>query len=524
MCSLAELPRAFTVVVRDRAGNTSHFAFTWDGTTLAPVDEEQRAVNASPALPLTVPALSMEGRGLRLVGTNVVLEHEGRTLRFSHAEAPLGSLALRSTLALAPETVLFGTEAGDLIRLDCPERAALCTARSLASFPQHSVTGIARLAKDRLLIGVLGEGLWELRGDRIERSKLKVGSAFVTGVLFDGRDVLVATAYNGLWRVVAEKAVKTQFPHAQVLGLTREGSRTQVLSGHGRFLQLGRDRYRALPRVAPPRGSAAMMAGVRFGGEVYVGGFDSGLWRWTASGLEPVALELSLRERQVNALAEFAGALWMGTEAGLLRLTRNGSGWSVERVAEGSVHDLAAGAEGLAIACGRGLLIANAQGKVSRIDLQSGVNAARFFAVAWQGNNLYAGGMEGLYRFHAGRGVQLGTAEGYHGGWVTALLAHEDRLLVGTYDRGVYSVTGKDAKALPGLEGQWVPLRALKSVGDEVWIGGFGMPAVRLAPDGAATAMHLPTRDLNDLVVLEGGVLLLTSDGIADMRPVPTAR
>jgi hypothetical protein len=92
---------------------------------------------------------------------------------------------------------------------------------------------------------------------------------------------------------------------------------------------------------------------------------------------------------------------------------------------------------------------------------------------------------------------------------------------VGTYASGVYAVREGRASQVPGLEGQWVPLRALKAVGDEVWVGGLGMPSVRVGADGSKRAVHLPTRDVNDVVAVKGGTLLLTTDG-ALLLPGPT--
>jgi hypothetical protein len=64
-----------------------------------------------------------------------------------------------------------------------------------------------------------------------------------------------------------------------------------------------------------------------------------------------------------------------------------------------------------------------------------------------------------------------------------------------------------------GLEAQWVPLRALKAAGGAVWVGDLGMPLVRLGAEGSAAAVHLPVRDVNDTLVVGGGVLLLTTEG-----------
>jgi hypothetical protein len=519
---LEELPRDFTVVARDRAGNTVHLAFTWDQSTLSAREEGHAPVVTNRALlPREVPALRMEGRGLRLDGSEVHLTVEGRALRFSHAEAPLTSLALSAVLALDGGAVLFGTEGGELLHLSCPGDTGRCTARTVSSFPSHPVTGLVKQPDGTVLVGVLGEGLHELRGEKLERSKLDVGSVYVTGVAFDGKDVVVGTAYNGLWRVAGRRAVRTRFPHSHVLSLIARAGGVEVASGAGRFLQKGRDRYVALAPLTLPTGSAAMMAAARFEGEVYLGGFDSGLWRWADGKAEPVALELGVREAQVNALAAYDGALWVGTEAGLLRVRREGTGLRAERVHEASVHDLAVGSEGLAVATSRGLLVVSPGARVRRVDLQSGVEAGKFFAATWQGHTLWAGGMDGLYRFEEGRGEQLSVAEGYRGGWVTALLTRGASVWVGTYASGVYAVREGRASQVPGLEGQWVPLRALKAVGDEVWVGGLGMPSVRVGPEGGKRAVHLPTRDVNDVVAVKGGTLLLTTDG-ALLLPGPT--
>jgi hypothetical protein len=519
---LAELPRAFTVVARDRAGNTVHLGFTWEGGTLRAVEEAPAsAPPARAALPLELPALSVAGQGLALEGDEVRLVLPERTLSFSHADAPLTSLSLSAVLPLEGGAVLFGTQGGELIQLTCPAAPGRCAARAVGKFPSHPVTGLVKRTDGTVLVGVLGEGLYELREEKLERGKLDVGSVYVTGVAFDGRDVMVGTAYNGLWRVSGGRAVRTKFPHSHVLSLEPVKGGVEVSSGSGRFLQKGRDRYVSLSPVSLPTGSKGLMAAARFEGEVYLGGFDSGLWRWVDGKAEKVALELGVREAQVNALAAYDGALWLGTEGGLLRVGRSGTGLHAERIHEASVHDLAVGAEGLAAATSRGLLVVSEGGRVRRVDLQSGVEASRFFAVAWQGKTLWAGGMDGLYRFEDRRGERMGATEGYRGGWVTALLSRGDSVWVGTYASGVYAVREGRASLVQGLEGQWVPLRALKAVGDEVWVGGLGMPSVRVAADGSKRAVHLPTRDVNDVVAVKGGTLLLTTDG-ALLLPGPT--
>jgi hypothetical protein len=44
------------------------------------------------------------------------------------------------------------------------------------------------------------------------------------------------------------------------------------------------------------------------------------------------------------------------------------------------------------------------------------------------------------------------------------------------------------------------------------------MPSVRVGEDGSKRAVHLPTRDVNDVVAIQGGTLLLTTDGAMLLR------
>jgi hypothetical protein len=147
------------------------------------------------------------------------------------------------------------------------------------------------------------------------------------------------------------------------------------------------------------------------------------------------------------------------------------------------------------------------------VGTQTGADLRRLFAVAWVGTTVYAGGMEGLYRFDGSRSERIGSAAGYDGGWVTALAVREGELFVGTYASGVYSLGSGRAEHVAGLEEQWVPLRAMANVRGKLWVGGLGMPAASVDGGLQIRRIHLPVRDTNGFAGTPAGILFLTSDG-----------
>jgi hypothetical protein len=150
-----------------------------------------------------------------------------------------------------------------------------------------------------------------------------------------------------------------------------------------------------------------------------------------------------------------------------------------------------------------------------RVDHQREIATHSFMAVAWSGDLLFAGGMEGLFWISSSEAGPVSESAGFDAGQVTALHDDGDRLLVGTYADGVYSVQVGDrlhAEAVPGLEGQWVPYHSIRRIGESIWIGGLGMPPVRWSGNDMV-AIDLPVRDVNDFLPTERGVLLSTSDG-----------
>jgi hypothetical protein len=512
---IADAGERFTIFVRDRAGNRSSFGCAVSNgllTVTNPSPKEAPAASSS-TLPRNLQATA--SGGLTIDGDRLHLEWQGADLGFARAGARLGSLQVSALLAGEPGQLLIGSKRGDLISLDCREGIDDCRAQSLTrSLVNHPVTGLARLGPDSVLIGVLGKGLYELAGGGVEASPYRVGSRYITGVIENGNEVLIATAYNGLWRIVDGRIIKTRFAADHVSGLVATAEGIEIISGCERYLHRGRDRFEALGATPPITDRAAdLTSGLLLDdGRLLVGGFDRGLLQWDGKDLVEVELGLTVSERRINDLLTFAGSLWLATNGGLLRI----DGSAVTRVSDVMINDLAVTGIGLAVATKNGLYLVEESGTTLRLDdLQRGAPRA-YFSVAWWQDAIYAGTMEGLFRFRSALCEPVSAAEGLDAGWINALLADGEHLLVGTYYQGVFSYDGIAVTPIAGLEHQWVPLHAMRRVGDQVWIGGIGMPPVRLDVSGRVEPMPVPAHDVNDFVSGEDGssLYLLTSAGL----------
>ena len=514
----ADLPAAFTVVLRDRAGNRAAFPATLVDGSLR-IDAAPRAVGDAAALALAPEwgvSQVVDGPLARVTQDGPVLRVEvgGRAWTARHRLDRLDATAV----LIEGEALWLGTRGGGLLRLD---GAGGAEAVDLGA-PEHPVTGLARLPSGELLVGVLGEGLREVgAGGRVRPSGLDVGSAFVTGVQVapDG-DVLVGTAYNGLWRVVGGRALRSRLEGGPVVGLAAHADGVVVARTEGARLRTGRDSARPVDDGNGLRaGSPDLMGAVRHGGAVLVAGFDRGLLRMDGAGaLTEVPLDLGgPATRRVNAVASWEGLLWVATEGGLFVVGEGGS-WAVTGAA---THGIAVSPDRLAAATAAGVLAVDRDGQVARLDTDPGLQGS-WMSVAFHGGAVWAGNMEGVARFGASA-AWLTADQGFTAGWATALLSDGDHLLVGTYSDGLWRVGADGAAVVPGLEGQWVPPNALARVGERVWVGGLGMdPAVLQA--GGARRVAAPGRDVNGFLPADdGGVWLFTTDGPARARVAPVS-
>ncbi len=514
---LDAVPAAFTVVIRDRAGNRASFPARVEAGELV-VEGGARADLAGVDLPATG-AWSVEAAGAnRLADLSwhaglLTAEVDGRVWT---ATTPMDSL-VATAVRVEGEVLWLGTRAGELLRLEGGD-----VTRIDLDAPEHPVTGLARLRDGALLVGVLGEGLVEVEGTTVRKTRFDVGSRFITGVAPDGDDVVVATAYNGLWRVVGGRAFKSRLGDDLVTGLVEGDGGLTVLAGSGAVRRLGRDRFTPVDDGnGLPVGAPDLMGAARLGDRTLVAGFDSGLLELRADGAL-VELPVDLggpSTRRVNAVAVWEDLVWVATEGGLFVLDRElGAHW---RVVDHAVHGLATSPDGLAMATTGGLFLLDRDGDLSRRD--TGEVTGKWMSVAFHDGALWAGNMEGVARFSGEGDAWLTADQGFTANWATALLSDGDALLVGTYSDGLWTVDASGAAPVPGLEGQWVPPSALARIGGDLWVGGLGMDPV-VVTDAGAWTVPTPARDTNAFLADgEGGAWAFTSDGLLRVRPAAVA-
>lgn len=557
---LSDLSSRFRVVVRDRAGNRREYVCALDAEltltarAVGPVDMDARAARNVSVLRTSdlgtsdVRIREADGSGIVIRDGVATATIVGQTRRF-----PARGLRLRSTRISASAgasgasgaesgktTVWFGTPAGDLVALTC--EGAECTSERIDSrYVDHPITGIALpRGGDHAspLVAILGAGLFEFNGKRLKKTRRYPVGSRVTSMLRAGPDVLIGTADRGLFRLVSGRArgakrtrlIKTRFPHLHVGDLRRDdqdaAAPVTITSGFGEYRRTGRDSYERVGAALRNVGEEQRryVDAATFAGEYVVASFDRGLFRLRDGRLEPwLADQLGTRERHVNALYAHRDRLWVATEAGLLAISKTKE---VTRTLSHAVYDIASDHDRLAFATSQGVYLLDAGGRMSRIDAQSGTAMQKFSALAFMDDDLYAGGLDGLVRLEwQGAGPEatvISSRHGFGSAWVTALHAHGGRLIIGTYDEGVYELRGDLVSAIPSLRKHWVPARGITQVGADLWIGGLGMPAVVITPS-ASRLVQAPASDVFRVIAprsLGASLLLLTSNGVM-AAPLP---
>lgn len=484
------------VHVRDRAGNRSTLEVRLADGDL--VVAKPAAVAEAPPVAVPVEIEELRAPKAAIEDGVVVLTVDGQAVRFPWVDAPLRSLEV--TASWLDGDLWLGTAGGDLLRLT-PSAAGWRVVSHHQGPEAHAITGMAPAAPGGMWVGVLGGGVWHLEGARFVRSRVDVGSRYVTGLLSAGADVLVGTAYNGLWRIVGDRGIQSVFSERLVTGLRSDGGRVLVESGVSRWERVRRDRFtrtddgwNGLDRPDADRTDAAEAFG-----SLWFAAFDDGLWR---DGRRE-SLSLDPHERRINALASHDERLWLGTEGGLLSLDAEGS---LVRWTDMPVHDLDASDRGLAVAAADGAHVV-VEGALSR----GPVSDRGFMSVAWHRGRVVLGAMDGL--FVRGAADYRALSFGVH--YVSDVVSDADRLWIGTYGDGVFTMDDGPPVPVPGLGSQWVPPHGLSLLDGELWAGGIGMPPARWV-EGDVTHLLVPFRDVHRVVrTADGHTWVLGSGGAA---------
>ena len=208
----------------------------------------------------------------------------------------------------------------------------------------------------------------------------------------------------------------------------------------------------------------------------------------------------------------------MATEGGLFEIIKTAKGYYTRRAMNGSVYGLSASAQGLAIASAKGVYVLTKDGRLREVGFQVGAGEPRFGTVQWHAGDLFAGGLDGLYRFAENGAQKISSEHGFSGGWVTALKSQGSTLYIGTYDSGVYEFSSEVARRHRNLREQWVPPHALGLLDGQLFVGGLGMPAVLVKKSGTSGLLSVPARDVNGFIFNNDSVSILTSDGRFEYR------
>ncbi len=205
-----------------------------------------------------------------------------------------------------------------------------------------------------------------------------------------------------------------------------------------------------------------------------------GLFHWTDGAARAVSLQHPEWGAVTAAYADPRGAIWIGTERGVLKLTKGPSGWTDRIVpgAHGPVAAFLADRDGnLWIGTrGHGLCRLSAGGAMTHWTSENGL-ADDNIRTLFEDNerDLWIGMLGGgLSRWRSGALIPYGPPEGFPQSFASAVLGDQrGDLWLGTWGQGLFRL--RDGKLepveLPGAQRQ-SPIRAL--AGDRVggvWIG-----------------------------------------------------
>ncbi|MEL6187758.1 MAG: hypothetical protein AAFU79_24310, partial [Myxococcota bacterium] len=240
---LDELPQTFELEIRDRAGNLSRREVVQNegGIEVRVVPEW---APAKPTIPQARLSIRAEGHGrypARWFQGQLEVQAGRSLLRIPEPPRGLASLQVEAHLELGQDRHLLGFADGSLLDVDCREA---CRAGSVEGTRRaHPVRGLAAHG-GRVFVAVLGVGLMELEDGRLRPSEVPLPTRFVSDVIAFRGKLYVATLYDGLWRIVAGRGIKTRFPGAHVDHLEVAGERLALVTGSGRFERVGTDRFR----------------------------------------------------------------------------------------------------------------------------------------------------------------------------------------------------------------------------------------------------------------------------------------
>jgi len=371
------------------------------------------------------------------------------------------------------------------------------------------VDGVRALAatSERLWIGLGTRGLFFTGDDGRARRYPHwiLGRRGITGLAAQGGRLEVGVGPYGWWRI--EGAEPSRVARSVFAGCFGEEGPLAPVTGCAL----------STAEVASGLPSGHVTALARHQGALYVGTFDEGLARQTATGFEAV----SGAPRFVNALLSDGTTLWIASPRGLYRLDHRGVRAAGLPLPSRHVNGLGLGRDGaLWVATSRGLA-GFGQGGIRRYDRSNGLPGRIVYAVAITDDGaVWAGTDRGAVRIGADGVTAFTQANGgVPHDWINALLADGEQVYAGTYDAGVVRLT-RDGRgqAVPGLESAWVNPAGLAFVSSRLTVAtlGDGFLSVDARSVGAPLRRAgLPSADVTASLVHDGKLYIGTRGGLA---------
>lgn len=277
-------------------------------------------------------------------------------------------------------------------------------------------------------------------------------NAFVQSLRRNGKDLWAATRDRGILRIPDSRTVRR--PNASPSELPQTGKTSAVLRNAGNSLivfapgrawYLDHDRWKPWNQPASPL-SDSNISSLLLGddGKMWVGYFDHGL-DVLDSGFERIQHYQDDVFFCVNYLSrDSAGNVYVSTANGLAVLHPDGTR-RVYREADGLLSDrvmqavpLDAEGKRVAIATAQGFTLKDGDNLKSLYAFHGLVNN-HVYSIAARGDQIYVGTLGGISRIRDMQVVSSWTQmdSGLRRNWVNALLAIDNRLLVGTYGSGI---------------------------------------------------------------------------------------
>lgn len=277
---------------------------------------------------------------------------------------------------------------------------------------------------------------------------------------------------------------KGALPFSWVSGVFRDGNDVWVGTRNGtRIYSLAGKAWRT-----PPPGFAgnAVTGLARFGGSLYVateaglniGGPDG--WKAMNRIANAVAYD--------GDLAASENTLWMAARTmtgGLLRF--DGSGWKLLSRGEGTgvmsnITRLSVrNGELWAGTTNNGIYLFKS-GKWTVIGPEDGLPGLWITSLAGTGDGMYAGSPDGLGFYNGSRWKVYRTADGLPSNKVSALKVYKNKVVIGTFDRGISIFDGRRFRNIGRAEGLSDDrVESIEVVEDAIWVGTInGLSLVRI--------------------------------------------